>query len=124
MRWANEAWEIEDPQVQAKPFIEIEIIGGTNSQRGFSSPGNNLWIHPGIIRLYIFVPWNTTMDVAIDTADEFASFMEKAEFGTVPALGQTVRTLDFSAYANLAADEAGNYVVLLCSVPFDFYYTN
>jgi hypothetical protein len=99
------------------------VLGGTNYIRGFSAPGNNLWIHSGIVRFYIFQPWNTGMDDALEAADAFALFMERAEFGQVPALGQTVRTLDFSTYANVAADEAGNYVVLLTSVPFDFYYT-
>jgi hypothetical protein len=103
-------------------FVEIEIIGGTNYIRAFSSPGNRLWIHPGLIRFYIFQPWNTGMDTALTTADALAAFMERAEFGQTPD-GQMVRTLDFSTYANVAAVESGNFFVLLSSVPFDFYYT-
>jgi hypothetical protein len=123
-RWANEDWEGANPQTTASPFVEIEVIGGTNFIRGFSKVGNRLWIHQGLIRFYIWSPWNTGMDAAMATADTFATFMERAEFGQVPAAGQTVRTLDFSTYDNVAADEAGNYAVLLASVPFDFYYTN
>jgi hypothetical protein len=124
MRWANEDWPGADPQATRDPFIECELIGGTNELRGFSSPGNRLWIHHGVFRFYVWQPWNTGMDAAYATADEFAVFMERAEFGRDEATGRTVRTLDFSVHANVAADEAGNYVVLLCSVPFDFYYTN
>jgi hypothetical protein len=124
MRWANELWEHEDPQQTASPFVEIEIIGGTNYLRGFSRPGNRLWIHSGLIRFYIWAPLNTGMEAAQATADTFAGFMERVEFGQVPAAGQTVRTLDFSTNDNVASDEAGNYAVLLASVPFDFYYTN
>jgi hypothetical protein len=109
MRWANEDWEGADPQATASAFIECEIIGGTNLLRGFSKRGNQLWIHAGLIRFYIWQPRNTGMDGAIDTADSFASFMERTEFGQDEALGQTIRTLDFSSYDNVAADEAGNF---------------
>jgi hypothetical protein len=124
MRWANEDWDIPNPQNTADPFVEIEIIGGTNALRGFASKGARLWIHSGLVRFYIFAPWDTGMGKAIEVADALALFMERAEFGQVPALGQTVRTLDFSTSDNAASDEAGNYAVLLASVPFDFYYTN
>ena len=123
LRWANEDWEGDDPQATASPFVECEVMGGTNLIRGFSAPGNRLWIHAGLLRLYIWAPRNTGMDDALATADTFASFLERTEFGQNDVLGQMVRTLDFSTYDNIAADEAGNYAILLSSVPFDFYYT-
>jgi hypothetical protein len=123
VRWANELWGDINPQQMGQPFVELEIIGGTNYLRGFSKVGNRLWIHSGLIRFYIFAPLNIGMGDAIATADDFALFMERTEFGQVPALGQTIRTLDFSTNDNVAMDEAGNYSVLMASVPFDFYYT-
>jgi hypothetical protein len=123
MRWANENWDGQDPMQTASPFVECEIVGGYNALTGFSQRGNQLYIHPGLIRFYIWTPWNTGMDDSLEVADALALFMERTEFGRVPELGQTVRTLDFSAYDSVATDEAGNYAILLCSVPFDFYYT-
>jgi hypothetical protein len=123
LRWPNEDWEGVNPQDMGQPFVEAEIFGGANVIRAFSRPGNRLWIHPGIIRFYIFAPRNTGMTNAMLTADALAAFMERAEFGQTPN-GQTIRTLDFSTYDNVAVDEAGNYAVLMASVPFDFYYTN
>jgi hypothetical protein len=125
MRWPNEDWpaDIQDPQETGSAFVEVEIIGGTNYIRAFSRPGNRVWIHPGLIRFYIFQPLNTGMDTALDTADQLAAFMERTEFGQTPD-GKMVRTLDFSTYANVAAEESGNFFVLISSVPFDFYYTN
>lgn len=122
IRWQNEGWGDANPQDSASPFIEVEVIGGRNAIRSFSSPGNRLFIHPGIVRFYIFAPWNSGMTDAMATADALAAFMERKEFGQ--ATGQTVRTLDFSAYDDVAAEENGNYVVLCCSCSFDFYYTN
>jgi hypothetical protein len=67
----------------------------------------------------VFQPIGRGMTDAMATADALAAFMERAEFGTPP---QIVRTQDFSAYDDVAADETGNFTVLMCSVPFDFYY--
>ena len=122
IRWQNENWGDDNPQNAGDPFIEVEVIGGANSIRSFSSPGDRLFIHPGIVRFYIFAPINTGMTDAMATADALAAFMERAEFGQ--ATGQTVRTQDFSVYDGVASEESGNYTVLLCSCPFDFYYTN
>jgi len=122
IRWQNEGWGDDNPQDAGEPFIEIEIIGGRNSIQSFSSPGNRLFIHPGIVRFYIFSPWNAGMIAAMATSDALAAFMERKEFGQ--ATGQTIRTLDFSCYDDVASEESGNYTVLLSSVGFEYYYTN
>ncbi len=119
-RWPNEEWPDTNPETARLPFLEIEIIGGQNAIRSFSAPGSRLFIHPGLIRFYIFAPNGTGTTDAQATADQIGAFMERAEFGQ--ATGQTVRTLDFSTYSGVASVENGNFQVLLASVPFDFYY--
>ena len=122
IRWQNENWTGTNPQDTASPFIEVEIIGGRNAIHSTGSPGANLFIHPGLIRFYVFAPANTGMTAAMATADALAAFMERKEFGQ--SAGRTVRTLDFSTYDNIATNEEGNFLVLCCSCPFDFYYNN
>ncbi len=121
MRWPNEKWPTgADPTEVPAPYIEVEIIGGSNALRAFSQPGSRLFIHPGLVRFYIFAPRGTGMTDAIATADQIGAFMERVEFGQ--ADGQTVRTLDFSTYDNVASTPDGNYAVLMASVGFEFFY--
>lgn len=120
--WRGQNWGDSNPQGTGSAFIEAEILGGVNSLHSFSSPGNRLFIHPGLIRFYICVPQGTGMTDAYTVADALAAIMERKEFGQ--AAGQTVRTLDFSANDGVASLEDGNYSVLLGSVPFDYWYTN
>ena len=127
VRWANEpfpggSYELPTDNGVPSPFVEVEVIGGRNAIEAFSVPGNRVFIHPAIIRFYIVVPQGTGIDAAIATADVFAAFMERKEFGQ--SAGQTVRTGDFSTYDDVASYEDGNRFVLLCSIPAEFYYTN
>lgn len=123
LRWTNENWpHHRNPQDQNEAFIEAEIIGGKEYLAGFSKPGSRLFIHPGMIRFYIAAPQGEGMDDAIATADVFANFMQRTEFGRDEVNGRTVRTFDFSVYDGIATLDEGNYSVLMCSVEFDFYY--
>ncbi|MEJ0015719.1 MAG: hypothetical protein WDN25_03985 [Acetobacteraceae bacterium] len=119
IRWPNEAIPPERDAGQA--YIEAEIIGGRNAIRGFSRPGNRLFVHPGLVRFYIHAPWPDGMDGALATADTLAALLERIDI-EAPARPQIVRTQDFSVYDDVASAEEGNFAVLMCSVPFDFYY--
>lgn len=123
VRWQNENFTLPvDGSGNALPYVEIEIIGGRNAIRAFSTPGNRVFVHPGLIRFYLCAPRGTGADGAVATADILAALFERKEFGQ--SGGRTVKTGDFSTWDDVASHEDGNYFVLLASVPFDFYYTN
>lgn len=121
LRWANEP--IPSQRDAGTAYIEVEIIGGRNSIRAFSSPGSRLFIHPGLLRFYVMAPQNTGVATAMATADTLAALLERKELDA-PTKPQIVRTLDFSTYDDVATSDDGNFTVLMCSVPFDFYYLN
>lgn len=130
LRWSNKRWadgvQIDDNDNplgdagQIIPFVEAEIIGGRNAIAGFSVPGNRLWIHPGLLRLYLFVPFGGGTDDADDVADAFSALLERKQI-TISAT-RTVRFEDFSSDDEAASSDPGNYFVLMCSVPFEFHY--
>lgn len=119
IRWKGAAIPPEHDAGQA--YIEAEIIGGNNSLRSFGLPGSRLFIHPGLIRFYIKIPELSDTEDAQSVSDVLAALLERVEF-EAPTRPQIVRTLDFSTYSGIALDENGNFSVLMCSVPFDFYY--
>lgn len=121
IRWKNQPIPPERKAGQA--YVEAEVIGGHNSLRAFSYPGNRLFIHPGLIRIYIMVPWMAGTDAAEAQSDVFSALLERKEIDA-PAKPQIVRTKDYSCDDNVAFDEEGNFLVMMGSVPFDFYYLN
>lgn len=121
VRWPNEDWENgENPQAEGRPFIEVEVIGGRNRLESYGTPGQRVFVHPGIVRFYVCAPISSGMDGALATADTIAGFMERVEFGRTGT--EAVRTGDFSTYDNTAAMEDGSFVVLTATCTFEWWY--
>lgn len=124
VRWPNERLAAPvssggypvDAEGNARPFVEAEVIGGQNRIRGVGAPGQRLWIHPGLIRVYIAVPNGTGTDEAQVKADLIAAAFERKEFGSL------VRCHDASIFDGVAGFEEGNYYALMLSIDFEFYY--
>lgn len=128
LRWRNDRFSdgsLElpvDVDGNPSPAIEAEIIGGRNAIEAFSTPGNRLFIQPGLIRFYLSVAEGGGDSEVAAEADVLAAILERKEFGQ--SGGQTVRTGDFSVFDDVASYVEGNRFVLMASVPFEFYYTN
>jgi len=130
MRWQNDRWAdtvtIDDNDNPTDvtgailPFVELEIIGGKNEMVGFSTPGNRLYRHDGLIRLYLCVPAFSGTDAADAVDDAFSTALERKQI-TISA-SQMVRTHDYSSTDGAAEMTVGNYFVLMSSVSFEFLY--
>lgn len=130
MRWSNKRWadgvltdDNDNPRNDAGqiiPFIEAEIIGGSNEIIGFASEGHRLWQHPGLLRLYLAVPTGAGTEEADLVSDAFSALMERKKI--VISTSQSVWFGEFDSVDDVAEHVTGNYYVLMCSQHFVFRY--
>lgn len=111
----------------AGPWVYFEVVQVQTRRRGVGTPGNQVWITTGNIFVHVFVPKGYGLPQHLAIAEQAAAIFRSASFynsdpGAIVRCwsetgeGPSVRGAD-------KASDDGNWLNVVVTVPFQFFFS-
>lgn len=116
-----EPWPPLNGSGELEPWINLEILGSGSEIAGTGTHGNHVWTYAGDILVHVFVPVNSSIELADQYAVAIGELFRAAEFyNDIPGYG--VRTLAPSIDDGGSGDDDGNWYRVTMSCPFTYWH--
>lgn len=103
------------------PWVYFEVIGNGSKLRASGMPGNLFWIYSGLIAAHVYVPINSGAEVAQQYAFNIGEVF-RAQGLYSDGNGSMVRTWSPRTDGGDGKADDGNWYVVTCRIPFDYWH--